>query len=528
MKDLLQPMLNLLQVYEKGTDEQLLQEQEKLKGEYFKLVKEWGEDKVIESTLAFFSDNISGQIYILSLLLRYCSTVALLMKILDLLIFNEINVWDLMIYKKQISSQFHKIKDSGYKLEIFRKRTILNQLIVSGYKKEIGIDFEYVPQQERNRTIVIVTNQLLSLKHAPTKVLFEICNSLQKLGIQPFIVVAMGTDDLKQMNKLWFGGMLWNHSEDFMGNFLIQYKNAKYTGRQLFIDKNNLSEQRNLVKQVYALKPMCIWQIGEGTAFAELFHKSITVAGMACSSEFFPMEADIILRYLRETDEETRQREDFIRSRNQTIIDFRFPCVPQEVKCSEDMVPVIEKDDFLISIVGTRLNSEVTTEFIEVLNRILDIDERISILFIGNFDEYEIKCKGILQERSQYIGRVSDLLTAVGYSKLFLNPPRRGGGAGGMRAILNGIPVITLPGCDIASAVGNEFVCNNLDEMISLVERYVHDREFYDEMCEVARRKAKEENSISLDAEMKGLVENIIATIEKTEKQDDEMNEIRE
>ena len=70
---------------------------------------------------------------------------------------------------------------------------------------------------------------------------------------------------------------------------------------------------------------------------------------------------------------------------------------------------------------------------------------------------------------------------------MFLNPPRQGGGTGGLYAIKSEVPVITLDNCDVEAIVGKEFVCNSLEDMVNMVEKYYTDNEFMKKQKEICR-----------------------------------------
>lgn len=52
--------------------------------------------------------------------------------------------------------------------------------------------------------------------------------------------------------------------------------------------------------------------------------------------------------------------------------------------------------------------------------------------------------------------------------------------------------VVTLDNCDVRVNVGETFVCDSVDAMISLVHQYCEDKAFMEKMKEACHRKAQE------------------------------------
>lgn len=91
----------------------------------------------------------------------------------------------------------------------------------------------------------------------------------------------------------------------------------------------------------------------------------------------------------------------------------------------------------------------------------------------------------------RFLGEQKRLQGAIAMTDLFVNPPRVGGGAGAHLALLEGIPIITLKNCDVASLAGDGFCYENPASLPEWIVRYKRDTAFYDEQSKAGKGKRK-------------------------------------
>lgn len=149
----------------------------------------------------------------------------------------------------------------------------------------------------------------------------------------------------------------------------------------------------------------------------------------------------------------------------------------------------IAADAFVLTVVGNRLDLELDPAFLQMLQNTLT--DKIHILFIGDFD-YEEKLADYprLKEQSQSLGFRDDLLSVLKIADCFVNPRRSGGGTGGKMALVAGIPVVTLPQCDVANSAGEDFLVRDYDEMQAVITRLASDGEYYRRQAANAKKRA--------------------------------------
>lgn len=368
-----------------------------------------------------------------------------------------------------------------------RKRNIY-KLISTEIQKNIRIN-EYIPIKKREKKIIIITSQLLSREHAPTRKALHICDYFEKLGYKvQFVVFDIKPNDIQTM---WMDcNILYNFTED-IGEFKHSIRDKIIDGYNLQIKNyDELKEIQGVIDYIYDLKPEFVFEVGDMTLVGDICNNFTDVVTMALTKNVPVSNSKFIARYFRYTEEENIE---FIRklSENQIVIDVPHVATNMEVLNSKI---VYSKEDFgireaafLIIISGNRLDVEITEEFLEVLYKIIKIGDNISIMFIGKAESIKVKIKNELKNKFYFLGHVDHFLQAIAVGDLFLNPPRQGGGTGGLYAIKSEVPVITLDNCDVEAIVGKEFVCNSLEDMVNMVEKYYTDNEFMKKQKEICR-----------------------------------------
>ena len=82
-------------------------------------------------------------------------------------------------------------------------------------------------------------------------------------------------------------------------------------------------------------------------------------------------------------------------------------------------------------------------------------------------------------------------------------------------AVVSGIPVVTLPGNDVASNAGERFVVADYDEMVREVCRYVTDEEYYRLQSEAALEYVQKNTAEKQVKDMKKMLDSIIKIMEE-------------
>ncbi|MCF2642426.1 glycosyltransferase [Roseburia hominis] len=409
-----------------------------------------------------------------------------------------------------------KIRIEGY----YALKRELHRQNVEKYDKEINIKYTYIPVQKRNRKrIVVMTEQLLSTYHAPSLVALNLMYILQKnLGYE-VIFFACPTDRGLE-KELWYRSHIMKSAEYFRNNKLtIEYRGVEFEGYQINMYPSGQKEYSMMLEIIHSWNPWFVLGLGVCNPVIDLVRKFTTLAVMEMSIECPISEAEIMIRFTRmdESKEEEYQKEISKSGQVQIFMNEEMPALierPEKSFTREELK--LPQKDFLIAIVGNRLDIEVNDEFIQVLEQILKIEQNVSFVFIGTGQEFlEHMSKKIFEGHIYYLGYSDELMKTYGALDLYLNPKRLGGGYSGLFAQAAGLPVVTLPECDVAYNVGKDFLVQDYEDMIHTVCKYIEDEEFYAQKKKMAIQMATKNSEEKLTDYVSKMLENISEIMER-------------
>lgn len=423
---------------------------------------------------------------------------------------------------------------TGTMLEVQVRRTVAGQYAgkrrlhkrnVEGFAEALHMHFPYIPAKKRNRNrIVIITEQMLSLLHAPTKLVLETAHVLQeKLGYEVLIFICPCDGALPK--DLWHNPTSMNTQEKFRNHAVeISYRGAMFREFQVDLYPWNLKEYQMMLEIIHAWNPFFVFGIGILNPVADLCGTFTDLAMRAVSTECPVSEAGILLRPMRQAEDmEQEYARGLIAGQAQLFLKDKAPVVVGQSQNhyarSGEGLP---EDKFLIAIVGNRLDAEIDMEFVALVQGIVQKAPNAAFVLIGNVDQV----KDYFQEECWeghifYLGYRRDLVGTYGMVDLYLNPKRMGGGYSSVMALAAAVPVVSLPDCDVAGHVGEEFLVKDYQEMEEMVLRYMAQPEFYKEKQECARKKMEENTEGKMVQYVQNVVDGIIGLIEERGKTDD-------
>lgn len=375
---------------------------------------------------------------------------------------------------------------------------LLQHFLLERYETEYPFPVPFLPYEQRNKKrIVIETDLFKNRLHAPTHIVMETCRMLmQDMGYEVFLLVNVEWMSWEWMEQFWFIPYRVTCRSDLNGQFTIDYEGVTIQGYQIQWRREAASEMRQLMQRLYEWKPLCVWHIGENSFRHDYYRNLTTVLSMPCTNGYSVSEAPVLVSYMQNDSEQLKESMAYINEQKQKMVNieiiYDYKEEGKNYKKSDFNIP---EDAFVICIVGTRLDDEMSEEFIRMLYELEESTDSLYYLIIGECIKEPFLRKD--ERKVQYLGFRQDLLDVIKVSDLFVNPPRKGGGGGACRALSVGVPVVTLPNCDVSSLVGDAFCCQNMNEMKEEILRYQRDPDFYREMQERVQEKNEQNNAVS-------------------------------
>lgn len=361
--------------------------------------------------------------------------------------------------------------------------------ILQNFREKILGPKEQISLEKRKKNLIfVVTDQFLVKAHAPTNLAMQWCEELVRNGKS---VMLINTAEIGNMvGAIPFDGYLANYIPEYSELNEIEIGEIKVPFFQCDQNMPDIDVLKVLLSVVEKERPEMIISFGD-TVFSYLANLIVPVYTAALGSAMprsFTKYRMLIGE--KKTESENRFMEQFGFSEESIIkAGFTFS-LPKQTEQHSRQEFGINKDSFCLFVIGNRLESDLTVEFMEMLDELL-YDKRFSALFVGNFDYEHIvyPYKNIL-DRSVHISFSKDLLSIVELGDLYINPTRMGGGTSAIFALKKGKPVVTVNYGDVALNAGEAFCVADYKSMQDTIIKYLEDPSFYERMSMIAKQRA--------------------------------------
>jgi glycosyltransferase involved in cell wall biosynthesis len=345
--------------------------------------------------------------------------------------------------------------------------------------------------KEKNKQIaVFITNQFLSYEHSPTKILLSMIKSINdKFSEIDEIYIFNSTEMPKISPCSYYKPLVFNHiniSDEYF-YYLMKLASIDRCEVNYFDDideTNSLKKIDSMLEEIYNLKPNFIISIGGSNILADMCNNFTDVYTYGTTRDIPIAKSKYLVKSLN-----TTKIKEILINDKQSIIEmpqgfFGLEDKYDELYTREEFE--IPKDLFLISIVGNRLEEELSDKFIDICKDILTKNKNTGIVFIGEYKKEWLKNKlpRDVYNRLYTIGFKNNLISAITLSNMFLNPKRTGGGYSGLAAISCNIPVISINTGDVSELLSDEFKVSSYSEMLDLVNSIIENNDLYISMCD--------------------------------------------
>lgn len=401
--------------------------------------------------------------------------------------------------------QLHAILFRFQELDIPELKTEMWQFrmeITEEFAKKMKASLELIPYGERkSQQVVVITEQFLGIKHGPTKTALDRCKTLMKtMGKQVLLINSAEAES--QVGEIPFCQMLLgSYNAEKLLEKVQCWEGVAIPYYQCENNMPDIEKLDQLLQDIRSIAPEYVVIIGSGGILGDLVSRMVPalVVGLTPSDlEYTCAQYQTLGRKLDKQDIGMLKSVGYTEEHVIESI-FTSSLKPQIEHVTRTGLGIPE-NVFLMVVVGYRLKDEVTDEFLEMLEEILQKDMYVG--FLGTFDDYEERIKKHSKffehgEKVSYLGFCEDILSRMEICDLYVNPMRRGGGTSCVEAMSKGVPIVTVDYGDVSVNAGEEFCVKGYDEMQHKILQYYSDKEYYNVMSE----KALKRSAVLLDTE---------------------------
>ncbi len=366
---------------------------------------------------------------------------------------------------------------------------LLYKHIYKRVRKTVIDDYQWIGN-DSSGLIILITSQFLGLGHAPTMRILDYAYAIAKELNKNIMIINDSGYNFYHCNylKINFIGQFVTELNNYNS---IVYKDLRIPFYQIKTYMPDIYCINETLRKIYDLKPALVYNIGGESLVADLCNLFTKTACFPCSTNF-PITMSKYMLVGRKIEEKDRQRLETVEDYQEvieTVVNYQLQDSDSEIYYNREMFQLSE-NDFVLGIIGNRLDIEIEEEFLQVMKMIL---EKINVYFliIGDLKEEnreKIQNKVKKKANIHFTGVLEEAYKAIKLCQLYCNPNRLGGGRSSFEALANEVPVITLASGDVYYTCGEDFAVNNYKEYVEIIEKYYNEDSFRKQM----QRKAKE------------------------------------
>lgn len=339
-------------------------------------------------------------------------------------------------------------------------------------------------EQRTDAKVLVLTHGFLGEDHPVSRSALERCVALQTEMEKQVQLISTGEDCTMEDSVPLYHIEVRNRSEQFNGNHVYEYRGEKISLYQSPNPANSVTAIRELLSYVIDSNPQFVVYVGEQSFVADLINEFCPV--LTVSTTFSVLQRThtefvMVGRKVLQGEREQSYGE---------VLESLFTFQLKEKKRDYTRAGLgIPEGKFVLAVVGTRLDSDVSLEFLQKMQTLTE--ENCHLLFVGKFDSYEQWCERMswLRIYSTSLGMVDDVTGILACADLYVNPNRLGGGFSVAEGFDAGIPAVTTPYGDVAVAAGELFWVKDYEEMVAQIKKYHKDAAFYDIMVTAAKQR---------------------------------------
>lgn len=359
-------------------------------------------------------------------------------------------------------------------------------------KEEMDYPLDRIPEDELNGKLqLIITSQFLLTAHGPTKTALDRACVIKKHYGNVMIINTAELYPIEGEMYFW-GSVKGSYIEEYSEKDAVDWKNYSIPFFQCDTNMPNIDVIKVILDNVRKLKPKVVVCVGGDSLLAAYINELIPVLVVGCTqSNLNPTLCDYQVADDKQIEIDKNVLEQIGYVDNVIRGKFTFSLRDSLEMVSREQFGLSDKD-FVISMVGLRLSEEIDNKLLEMLE---DIQcDQLRIIIIGKYDNMEMIGEKYpkLYRKIINMGFCEDTIARIKLSDIYLNPVRKGGATSAVEALSVGVPVVTVDYGDVAGTVGTDFVYESLEECKVIIDKYIHDPEFYENQSKKALLLAEE------------------------------------
>ncbi|MCI8282952.1 MAG: glycosyltransferase family 4 protein [Lachnospiraceae bacterium] len=347
---------------------------------------------------------------------------------------------------------------------------------------------QYERLEAGSNLILMVTSQFLGINHAPTRRILDysytIATSLHK---RVMIINDAG------LNYYPCACLEQNFTPAYFPELnntkIISYKEINIPFMQIPGYMPDIYSLKENLREIYQLQPELVYNIGGSSIFADLCSLFTKTACFPCSTNIPQSMSKYLLvgRNLNESDKLRLERMESYQEIIETVVNYELQESPKQYTRTEFGIP---SDSFVIGVIGNRLDSEISDEFICLMDMAINQFD-VHFLIIGSIiEENRIKNNVMRSQNLHFTGYLSETSEAMKLLDIYWNSKRSGGGRSSFEALANGIPVTTLKFGDVYYTCGNEFGVEKDSDFLQQLDLYINEKEYLKTMKKKSLERA--------------------------------------
>lgn len=305
---------------------------------------------------------------------------------------------------------------------VFLYSAIVQRFYSNNHKK-----YRFIPVEERNSDFIIVlTEQFLRDAIGPTKTAKDRCRIImEKMGKRLLLINTAET--MSTVGEIPFVNIKdAKYISELSDLASIQWEGVTIPYFQCEQNMPEYDTMNLILDLITERKPYCIISMNGSSITSNLANQIVPVIAINCGLSRIAVTTVSFQALGQKITEEQKKELASCGLPESSVIEseFTYSFRKQTEHYTRNQFE-LKENVFLIAVIGMRLDSEITYEFCNLLNDIVNDDREV--VFVGKFKIYKeiVQSYPNLGAHSYYIGSISDVVAFGEICDLFVNPTRR-------------------------------------------------------------------------------------------------------